>query len=142
MSQQSTPTSLNEQAQGGLFTLLVIKLGPFAIGELPDNAWQGSSVCGPKTYGQVSSLAAAVSACPTTAASVACLYQLTLLCQHCNCIDPCHAWLHMAPLELLSATCCTGNMRKLCELSRNSAVNSGSDQYEAIKQKHVCLSIV
>ena len=26
MSQQSTPTSLNEQAQGGLFTLLVIKL--------------------------------------------------------------------------------------------------------------------
>ena len=74
MSQQSTPTSLNEQAQGGLFTLLVIKLGPVAIAELPDNAWQGSSVCGPETYGQVSSLAAAVSACPTTAASLACLY--------------------------------------------------------------------
>ena len=89
MSQQSTPISLIEQAQGNLFTLLVMKAGPaHATGGLLGNARRGSSVCGPKTYGQVSLLA--VSACPSAAASLACLYQFTLLCQHCNCMDTCH----------------------------------------------------
>ena len=112
-----------------------LKAGPVATGKLPDNARQGSPVCGPRHMVRWSHW----------------LYWPVLLRLHplhvCInlrfCVSIAIVWIPaMAPPDLQGAACCTGNMRKFCELSRISAVIRSSDQYEAIKQKRVCLSSV